>query len=87
MLVLGILILADMLPIAKRYLNESNFVPARNVEKSFQPTPADAFILQDKDPDFRVLNTTVDVSTVPNLLIFTKQWGGYHAAKCVVTKN
>lgn len=81
MLVLGILILADMLPIAKRYLNESNFVPARNVEKSFQPTPADAFILQDKDPDFRVLNTTVDVFNSSEPAYFYKTIGGYHAAK------
>ncbi|MEM9986950.1 MAG: hypothetical protein AAF804_17800, partial [Bacteroidota bacterium] len=50
------LILIDLVPVANRYLNEDSFVSKRNYEANFAPSPADQFILQDSDPNFRVLN-------------------------------
>ena len=55
------LVAIDMLPIAHRYLNEQHFVTEKSTKNQFQPSAADQFILQDKDPNFRVLNLTVDV--------------------------
>ena len=53
-LIVGVLVLFDMWTINKRYLNDDHFVRKSKVQVPYQPTQADNFILQDKDPNFRV---------------------------------
>jgi len=79
-LALGILFLADMMPIAKRYLNDNNFAEKR-IGSYFTASPADKFILQDHNPDFRVLDMSVDIFNSSKPAYFHKCIGGYHAAK------
>jgi hypothetical protein len=76
----AVLILGDLVPVAKRYLNNDNFQQPRQYEAMVQPSTADKIILQDKS-QFRVLDATVDVfqSSAPSY--FHKNIGGYHAAK------
>ena len=76
----AVLILGDMVPVAKRYLNNDNFQRPRHIENLIQPSAADKMILQDKS-QFRVLDATVDVFQNATPSYFHKNIGGYHAAK------
>jgi hypothetical protein len=76
-----ILIIADLWPIDKRYLNNECFVPKRRAETTFLPTAADRFILQDKDPNYRVLNLSLDPYTDTSTSYYHKSLGGNFGAK------
>ena len=83
MIVAGMIVLlaADVIPIAHRYLNNDNFKKKSIVDNPYQPTAADALILKDVDMNFRVFNTTVNTFQEGHTSFFHKSIGGYHGAK------
>ena len=78
--IFAVLVLCDLVPVAKRYLNNDNFQRERRFENLIQPSNADKIILEDKS-QYRVLDATVDVFQNATPSYFHKNIGGYHAAK------
>ena len=71
----------NLFAVGKRYLNADHFTTPKDFNKPFAERPVDKIILADDDPQYRVLDLTVNVfnSSVPSYR--HKNVGGYSPAK------
>ncbi len=76
-----VLVWLDLVSVGKRYLNKDHFVTPKDFSAHYEPRPVDEIILEDPDPDYRVLDLSVNTfnSSIPSY--HHKTIGGYSPVK------
>ncbi len=75
------IVLFDMTSAGKRYLNKDHFVTPKDFSAAYAPRPVDRLIHEDKDPEYRVLDISVNTFNDAIQSYHHKCIGGYSPVK------
>lgn len=84
---LAALVLFDLWGVDKRYLNDNHMVDKSTYQSMMRERPVDAFILQDPEPYYRVVDLSSDIFNSSAASYYHKNIGGYSAAKLSSYQN
>ncbi len=79
--VICLMMLFDLWGVGKRYLNADHFVKKRDFSGQFAPRAVDNLIKEDPDPDYRVLDISIETFNSSVASYHHKAIGGYSPAK------
>jgi len=80
--IIALIFVADLWVVGKRYLNDDHFVKRRDFENQYALRTVDKLILQDKDPNYRVLDLSIESPFNDSHISYHhKTIGGYSPAK------
>lgn len=86
--ILGLATVIDVMPVAHRYLNSDKFMDEYTLNQTyFAPREVDKQILQDTDPNYRVLDLTISTYSESKSSYFHKTIGGYNPAKMEIYQD
>ena len=76
-----IIVAIDLFGIGKRYLNSDHFITRNNFQAQYNPRPVDEILFEDTDPDFRVLDISINTFNSSSTSYHHKTIGGYSPVK------
>ena len=78
---IALIVLFDMFSVGKRYLNADHFITPKNFEAQYEPRPVDEMLFEDDDPNFRVLDISINTFNSSVASYHHKTIGGYSPVK------
>lgn len=76
-----LIVLFDLFSVGKRYLNDEHFTTRKSFQAQYEPRPVDEIIFEDNDPDFRVLDVSINTFNSSLTSYHHKTIGGYSPVK------